>query len=155
MQELIHIIRQQLVLCLRLLELTQEQCNALVNTAAPAVQRLTKEIEAVVIDLNRLEKKRREFLQKNDGKDAAAWVDSQPEGLEKKMAVQLLAKQAGLLQKLKEASGNNLQYLNKNIEYIDYNVNVMTRTAAGVTYGTPGDSGGMPVQGSKMFEANV
>ena len=71
------------------------------------------------------------------------------------MALQLLEKQAGLLQKLKEASGNNLQYLNKNIEYIDYNVNVMTCTAAGVTYGTPGDNGGMPIQGSKMFEANV
>ena len=42
MQDLIHIIRQQLVLCLRLYELTREQQNALVNTAAPAVQRLTK-----------------------------------------------------------------------------------------------------------------
>ena len=148
MQDLIHIIRQQLVLCLRLYELTREQQNALVNTAAPAVQRLTKEIEAVVIDLNRLEKKRRDFLQQQGSRDAASWVAVQPEGLEKNMALQLL-------EKLKEASGNNLQYLNKNIEYIDYNVNVMTCTAAGVTYGTPGDNGGMPVQGSKMFEANV
>ena len=155
MQELIHIIRQQLVLCLRLYELTREQQNALVNTAAPAVQRLTKEIEAVVIDLNRLEKKRRDFLQQQGSRDAASWVAAQPEGLEKNIALQLLEKQAGLLQKLKEASGNNLQYLNKNIEYIDYNVNVITQTAAGVTYGTPGDNGGMPVQGSKMFEANV
>ena len=119
------------------------------------MQRLTKEIEAVVIDLNRLEKKRRDFLQQRDGRDAASWVAAQPEGLEKNIALQLLEKQAGLLQKLKEASGNNLQYLNKNIEYIDYNVNVITHTAAGVTYGTPGDNGGMPIQGSKMFEANV
>ena len=155
MQELIHIIRQQLVLCLRLYELAKEQQTALVNTAAPAVQRLTKEIETVVIDLNRIEKKRRDFLQQHNGRDAASWIAAQPEGLQKNMAVQLLEKQAGLLQKLKEASGNNLQYLNKNIEYIDYNVNVMTCTAAGVTYGTPGDSGGRPVQGSKMFEANV
>ena len=155
MQDLLHIIRQQLVLCLRLFELTKEQANALVHTAAPAVQRLTKEIEAVIIDLNRLEKRRQDFLRQQGCRDAAAWVDGQPEGLEKDMALQLLKKQAGLLQKLKEATGNNLQYLNKNIEYIDYNVNVITQTAAGVTYGTPGDNGGMPIQGSKMFEANV
>ena len=94
MQELIHIIRQQLVLCLRLYELTKEQQNALVYTAASAVQRLTKEIEAVVIDLNRLEKKRRDFLQQQGSRDAASWVAVQPEGLEKNMALQLLEKQA-------------------------------------------------------------
>lgn len=155
MRDLIQIIRRQLALCLKLLELNDAHREALINMAAPDVQRLTKEIETVVIDLNGLERKRQEFLQKNGGGDAMSWVSRQPEGAGRDMAMRLLEKQAALLQELKETSGNNLQYLNKNIEYINYNVNVMTSTAAGTTYGAPGGSGGRPVQVNKMFEADV
>lgn len=155
MRDLIQIVRRQLALCLRLLELIKAQQSALINTAAADVRRLTKEIETVIIDLNGLEGKRQDFLQKNGGGDAAAWVSRQPAGPGRDMAARLLAKQAELLQKLKEESGNSLQYLNKNMEYINYNMNVMTQTAAGVTYGAPGGSGGRPVQGDRMFEAGV
>lgn len=61
MQEFIQFLRQQLVLCLRLLELSGQQREALIHTAAPAVRRLTKEIETVIIDLNLLEKRERPF----------------------------------------------------------------------------------------------
>lgn len=155
MRDLIQIVRRQLALCLRLSELIKEQQDALINTVAADVRRLTREIETIVIDLNGLEKKRQDFLQKKGGVDAVSWVSCQPEGPGRDMAVRLLEKQAALLKELKEESGNSLQYLNKNMEYINYNMNVMTQTAAGVTYGAPGGSGGRPVQGDRMFEAGV
>ncbi len=155
MQELIQFIRQQLVLCLRLLELLQQQRSALVHTEPAAVGGLTKDIEIVVIDLNRLEKQRQEFLRRHHSGDAAQWLAKQPPGLEKSMAEQLLAKQAAVLDRLKEASGSNMAYLSNNMTYIDYNINVLTGTAAGVTYGQPDAGRQDSVQGSKMFEANV
>ena len=104
MQEIIQLIRQQLVLCLRLLELSGHQRQALIHTAAPAVQRLTKEMEVVIMDLNRQERKRREFLAAQGASTVAEWLETQPPGLERDMVQQLLAKEAAALEKLRTAS---------------------------------------------------
>lgn len=155
MQEFLQLIRQQLILCLRLKELSQQQRDALVHTEPVLVQKLTKDIEMVIIDLNRLEKKRQEFLQGHQIKTAAQWVEAQPDCKEKNMLKQLLAKQAEVLAELKMAASSNMQYLDKNMSYISYNINVMTGTAAGATYGLPDTSSQAAVQGTKMFEANI
>ena len=120
MKDIIDILRQQLILCRRLLELAQAQKIELVKTDAVAARKLTSEIEPVMADINSLEKRKEE-----------------------------------LLTDLKAVNSANMQYLDRHTKFIDYNINVMTQTSAGVTYGTPGDDGGMPVQGRKMFEAGV
>ncbi len=155
MQEIIQLIRQQLVLCLRLLELVSQQREALIHTAAPAVQRLTKEMEVVIMDLNRQERKRREFLAAHGADTVAEWLQVQPAGLERDMAQQLLKKEAAALEKLRTASANNQQHLNNNMKYISYNINVMTGAVAGVTYGAAEAGGISTVPGTKMFEANI
>lgn len=155
MQRIIQLIRQQLVLCLRLLELTCQQRDALIYMEASAVQRITKEMEVVIMDLNRLERKRREFLQAHEAKTVAEWVKNQPAGLERDMAQQLLAKQAAALEKLRTASANNQQHLDNNMKYISYNINVMTGAVAGVTYGAAETAGVGAVPGSGMFDANI
>lgn len=155
MQELIDVLRLRLVLGQRMLELTKRQQELLIGLDAAGVQKVTKEMEPVLGSLNTAEKKTQSFLQSVGAADMAAWLVEQPANRMKAMAQQLLEKQSGVLQQLKEASGNNQQYLQRNIDYIDYSVNVMTQTTAGVTYGTPDSDGGRPVQGTKMFEANV
>lgn len=155
MQELIEVLRLRLVLGQRMLELTQRQRELLIQLDAVGVQKITKEIEPVLGSLNKAEKRTQEFLQSVKAVDLAGWLAEQPENKGKAMAQQLLEKQSGVLQQLKEASGSNQQHLQRNIDYIDYSVNVMTQTTAGVTYGTPDSDGGRPVQGNKMFEANV
>ena len=133
MQEFIQFLRQQLVLCLRLLELSGQQREALIHTAAPAVRRLTKEIETVIIDLNLLEKRRQAFLQQQKAQSAVEWLSTQRDGLEKNMALQLVGKLEKALNQLKTVAGDNKQYLDKNMSYIDYNINVLTGAVAGVT----------------------
>ena len=54
-----------------------------------------------------------------------------------------------MLQQLQEAKEANKQYLDRNMKFIDFNINVMTQTEAGATYGSG------PVQGRKMFQADV
>ena len=134
MQEFIQFLRQQLVLCLRLLELSGQQREALIHTAAPAVRRLTKEIETVIIDLNLLEKRRQAFLQQQKAQSAVEWLSTQRDSLEKNMALQLVGKLEKALNQLKTVAGDNKQYLDKNMSYIDYNINVLTGAVAGVTY---------------------
>lgn len=155
MQEFIQFLRQQLVLCLRLLELSGQQREALIHTAAPAVRRLTKEIETVIIDLNLLEKKRKAFLQQQKAQNAAEWLSTQRDSLEKNMALQLVGKLEKALKQLKTVAGDNKQYLDKNMSYIDYNINVLTGTAAGVTYSAAEAGGVGTLTGTKMFEANI
>ena len=154
-QEFIQFLRQQLVLCLRLLELSGQQREALIHTAAPAVRRLTKEIETVIIDLNLLEKKRKAFLQQQKAQNAAEWLSTQRDSLEKNMALQLVGKLEKALNQLKIVAGDNKQYLDKNMSYIDYNINVLTGTAAGVTYSAAEAGGVGTLTGTKMFEANI
>lgn len=155
MQDFIQFLRQQLVLCLRLLDLANQQKDALVHMSAQDVQRLTKEIEAVIIDLNLLGQKRQRFLQQHGAPNDAAWLAAQADGAEKHMAQKLLDKIQGALAQLKAASGDNRQYLEKNMSYIDYNVNILTGAAAGVTYNAAEAGGIGTVTGTKMFEANI
>ena len=145
MQEFIQFLRQQLVLCLRLLELSGQQREALIHTAAPAVRRLTKEIETVIIDLNLLEKRRQAFLQQQKAQSAVEWLSTQRDGLEKNMALQLVGKLEKALNQLKTVAGDNKQYLDKNMSYIDYNINVLTGAVAGVTY-SAAEAGGVGTQ---------
>lgn len=155
MEEMIQLVRRQLVLCLRLLDLLGLQKKALLHTESQNVPRITKDIEVVIIELNRLEKHRSAILQTAQVKDARAWLDKQPAGKEKDLLRQLLEKQGSTLQKLKEASSSNTQYLNKNMKYIDYNINVMTGAVAGVTYGLPDAADTGTTRSVKMFEANI
>lgn len=155
MQEFIQFLRQQLVLCLRLLELSGQQREALIHTAAPAVRRLTKEIETVIIDLNLLEKRRQAFLQQQKAQSAVEWLSTQRDGLEKNMALQLVGKLEKALNQLKTVAGDNKQYLDKNMSYIDYNINVLTGAVAGVTYSAAEAGGVGNLTGTKMFEANI
>ena len=155
MQEFIQFLRQQLVLCLRLLELSGQQREALIHTAAPAVRRLTKEIETVIIDLNLLEKRRQAFLQQQKAQNAVEWLSTQRDGLEKNMALQLVGKLEKALNQLKTVAGDNKQYLDKNMSYIDYNINVLTGAVAGVTYSAAEAGGVGTLIGTKMFEANI
>lgn len=155
MKNIIDFLRQQMILCMSLLEVLQRQTQALIAGDGKAVPQITHEIETLVAKLNMQEKTNQAFLQQQQVTTIQEWLAKQPAGTERQVAEQLLQKQYKLLQKLKDARSNNLQYLNNNMKFIDFNVNVMTQTAAGVTYGTPSDNGGRPVQGSKMFEANV
>ena len=155
MKDIIDILRQQLVLCARLFELVKAQKKELITVNAVAASQLSREMETVMASISAVEKRKNMKLSALREDTLAQCLASQPDGPEKSFAIQLLTKQEVLLQEIKDANGNNLQYLDRNSKFIDYSINVMTQTSAGATYGTPEGYGGMPVQGVKMFEAGV
>ncbi|MCR5176497.1 MAG: flagellar protein FlgN [Anaerovibrio sp.] len=155
MKDIIDILRQQLVLCRRLLDLAKAQKAELVKTDALAARKLATAIEPVIANINGLEKRKMDYLTEHGEDNLSSWFAKLPYSPDKKVINTLIESQEKLLQELKMTNDNNLQYLDRHTKFIDYSINVMTQTSAGVTYGTPGDNGGMPVQGKKMFDTGV
>lgn len=154
MKEIIGIIRQRLVLITSMLKLVDEQKEALKHTDAKEISRTTKALEPYITKLGLLATRQRKLLNNVNIED---WLKQQPDSLEKQMSLSLLDKLMEQLAQLKLKTVVNKELLKRDIKYVDYNVNVMTQTSAGVTYGTSksqyGD--GRPVQGVSMFEANT
>lgn len=100
-------------------------------------------------------KKRKAFLQQQKAQNAVEWLSTQRDGLEKNMALQLVGKLEKALNQLKTVAVDNKQYLDKNMSYIDYNINVLTGAVAGVTYSAAEAGGVGTLTGTKMFEANI
>ena len=111
-------------------------------------------MEPYITKLGLLATRQRKLLNNVNIED---WLKQQPDSPEKQMSLSLLDKLMEQLAQLKLKTVVNKELLKRDIKYVDYNVNVMTQTSAGVTYGTSksqyGD--GRPVQGVSMFEANT
>ncbi|ORU00596.1 hypothetical protein D081_1119 [Anaerovibrio sp. JC8] len=155
MKDIIDILRQQLVLLRRLLELAKAQQEKLVQTDAEAARKLSAEMEPLMIDIGSLDKRKDEIMAENHIRNLSEWLEDQSNSPDKVVLHTLLIKQDKILQELKDVNSRNMQFLDRHSKFIDYSINVMTQTSAGVTYGTPGDNGGMPVQGRKMFDTGV
>ena len=151
MKDIIDILRQQLILLGRLLELAKTQKEKLVHTDAEAARKLSADMEPIMIEISSLDKRKAE----RHTHSLLEWLEKQPESPDRVMLQTLLDKQEEILQELKGINSRNMQFLDRHSKFIDYSINVMTQTSAGVTYGTPGDNGGMPVQGRKMFDTGV
>lgn len=152
MKEIIDILRQQVILLMSLKKQAEEHREVLKVANPRETNRIGREIERTMIKLAELMKRQQQLV---GDMEVLAWLQAQPETPEREMAEKLLDKLWSLLLDTKVVSIGNRELLKRNIEFIDYNVNVMTQTSAGVTYGAPQGSGGGAVQGRKMFEAGV
>lgn len=152
MKEIIDILRQQVILLMSLKKQAEEHREVLKAANPRETNRIGREIERTMIKLAELMKRQQQLV---GDMEVLAWLQAQPETPEREMAEKLLDKLWTLLLDTKVVSIGNRELLKRNIEFIDYNVNVMTQTSAGVTYGAPQGSGGGAVQGRKMFEAGV
>lgn len=154
MKEIIDVIRQQLILTLSLTKTFEEQNEALKKGDPVGVTKNSRAVEPVITKLGLLDNRMLQLL--NDDKlDVAQWLAMQPESPEKEVAQKLLKKLTEQLNWLKKETIINHELLRREIQHVNYNVNVMTQTSAGVTYGTSHDCDGKPAQGTKMFDANI
>lgn len=155
MKEIIDVVRQQLVLVTRLNEVTEKNRELLVKTDAKEARKSILSMEPILTKLGALEKRQQQLLTDRGGSTLAEWIQQQAPSLEKQIAENLLGKLTEQLGRLKSRNSENLHLLERNIKFIDYNINVMTQTTAEVTYGAPQGSGGGPVQGRKIFDTGV
>ena len=131
MKDIIDILRQQLILLSRLLELAKAQKEKLVHTDAEAARKLSADMEPIMIDISSLDKRKDGIMAELHTHSLLEWLEKQPESSDKAMLQTLLNKQEDILQELKGINSRNMQFLDRHSKFIDYSINVMTQTSAG------------------------
>ena len=156
MQEFINILRQQLILCKRVLELGKAQQTDF--TSMPAGENtgtITHETENVLAQLAAVDKQQDAFFKRVGRADAVGFLSGQPASVERNMAQQLLQKLTGIMQQIKKQNAVNRRLLDRHMQYINFNVNVMTQVSSEPTYAPTQGARQQASARMKMFDTSI
>jgi len=152
----IALLRQQLLLSTGCLDKFQTLKEALQRSSSGVgVTAAVQALEPALGELSRLETGQRKCLGKNSTETLAAFVEAQPVSVERDVALRLLAKVQKVSAELQQQIESSSSLLSRSKSYIDFNVNLMSGTAASATYGPPEYNSAEPLRERKMFEADV
>ena len=155
MDEVIKNLREQLILCRRLNELLAELSGELKeNTAGRGVTATVQEIEKVMPEMTKADAKLQEFLRASSLESLNAYIERQPEGVERNVAERLINQVGKLQMELQKRLFNASTLLVNSKKFIDFNMNVMSRATAGTTYGRRGNETGGS-SGRSIFNASI
>ncbi len=155
LDRILELMREELSLALRLYEQAEVQRTALKeHLNGRAVTEATKSIQPTLKALNDCQKKKDELL---SAMGVATFDDALariPYSKEKTRARQTLNRLSGLLKKLKTVVGTSHELLTRDMNYLEFNLNVMTAASAAPGYGTP-DAPMKATQGRKLFDESI
>lgn len=124
----------------------------------PSGRGVTDAVHCLETTLNRLallEKRKGELLLRKKQATLKGCIAASRACIERDSAINLLIKIQGLEDKLKKELNSTRELLARSKAFIDFHVNVITETAASVTYAPPGAGAAQEERKVKMFEANV
>ena len=155
MKEAIAILERQRDISMRLEDLLEALLEALrTDTSGSRVSRAVQDIEPLLSELPKLLGDQERFLAACGQPDMDSFVQAQPVSSERDAALRLLDEIGQESDMLRYQLDMSELLLQRNKEFIDYHINVLSATSAGSTYGSSGlgASGG---RGSGMFDKNV
>ena len=156
MREAIKILRQELVFCTRFSELFEELETVLKqNASGNGVSKIVQKLEKGLTDVPKLEAEQKSFLETVKQPTLRSFLEAQPDSVERTMALRLLEQVVSLQEKLRQQSAKNHLLLERSKQFIDFHMNVISRTTANPTYGPPGADGVEHRRGRRMFDQNV
>ena len=156
MKEILDILRQELILCNRLCELGEKQQLGLTESLdGRKISAEAQQIEALLMQLGSLEQRKNKLLEHFGEKTLKGLLLRQPFSQEKTLAGQLMTKLSSTIHKIQQISLNSRSLLQRNLQYIDFSVNVMTQASAGTTYTAPGSMPPETLRAKKMFDQSV
>ncbi|MBQ7515025.1 MAG: flagellar export chaperone FlgN [Schwartzia sp.] len=155
MEEMLRLLEEELSLCGKLNEAAEKQRQTLkdnldgqaVGSAAQSVNRLLEKMTA-------LEKEKEEFLQRAGAPTMMEAVRRQAYSPEKLWARKLLQELDKALRDLKQVNFTSQSLLARDMDYLSFNINVMTQAQAGPGYAAP-EAAPKAVQGRKLFDQSV
>lgn len=155
MDEIIRILRAELALSIKLGEAAQAQREALKsNLDGRRVMETTQTVDGLLRQLTTFEKQKEELLQKASCSTMAELLKRQPYSKEKMEAKGYISRLAELLDKLRGMSSGSRKLLKNDMEYLTFNLNVMTQAQAGPGY-EESDKPDASIQGKKLFDRSV
>lgn len=160
MEQLSMILKAQITLSEQLLELSKLQTQELVVGNAMEVQKIVKNLEAIMKQFFLLETKRQTTINEvrqqykiNDEVNLVNLIELiHPKS--KDFLFDLIRNLEQILDELKFYIQQNKILLNKAIKFIDFNINVITSTATSTTYAPQGQEGSA-ISKKKMFDQSI
>ena len=157
MGEIIKLLRQQIDLCQRLLLAVERQRQALCDGSGDSMSKETKAIEVLLIELWRIEKRQELLLKGTATHDLAELLSRTAPSEERAVARRLLEETNGIMREMQEAVAMNGALLERHMQFILFNINVMAGTPAEATYTAKDVQKGKKQAGAdtKVFDASV
>lgn len=151
MTELIVMLKAQITLGRQLLSFSDLQKQYLLAGDGKNSAELTMKTEQVINKFSLLERKKQKLLQ--DYLECVINVE-QNSTLEEDTVSQLEQRLRMIVLDLKEKNAENSSLLHKIIEFINFNINIMSQTVADTTYAPKGASSAA-VRKKKMFDQTI
>lgn len=155
MDKVIKILREQMILCRRLIDIFNGLNTAFKNnTSGLDITSSVQAMEPIMKDLSKNDIKIQEFLKSEKVNDLKTFIESQPDSIERNVADRLINQVSNLQNQLRHKTVMAASLLVNSKAFIDFNLNVITQTRASNTYGPPGTE--MEHERKiRIFDANV
>ena len=149
------LLKAELSLTLRLYEQAEAQKKALKeNLNGKAVSEATEAIDKTLHELEAYEKNKAALLAEMKADDIEAVVGRMPYSQEKTRVRQQMKRLGDLLEKMQSVVESSRSLLKKDMDYLNFSLNVMTAASASPAYGTP-DAPEQATQGRKLFDQSI
>lgn len=151
MENVIKLLREQTILCRRTLELFAKLIELLEQNSPDLSESILK-IEKIIPDVRKNAAQSQNFLQANKCENFADFLEKQENSIQNDVAKRLLA-QSEILQAQLKRKINSAQLLtDKGAVFVNFNLNLLSQTSAGTTYGEQSLSSQSKLQ---MIDANI
>ena len=151
MENVIKLLREQTILCRRTLELFAKLIE-LLEQNSPDLSESVLKIEKILTDLRKNSAQSQKFLQAQNCGNFADFLERQEKSIQSDVAKRLLA-QSEILQSQLKRKINSAQLLTeKGAVFVNFNLNLLSQTSAGTTYGEQTLSSQSKLQ---MIDANI
>jgi len=149
--ELIVMLKAQITLGRQLLSFSDLQKQYLLAGDAKNSAELTMKTEQIINQFSLLERKKQKLLQ--DHSECVTSVEQNSVTAEDSVR-QLEQRLRMIVLELKEKNAKNSSLLHKTIEFINFNINIISQTVADTTYAPKGASSAA-VRKKKMFDQTI
>lgn len=152
MDEAIKLLREQAVLCSRLLELLKKLSDSLQKTSLDTAE-IVQVMDPLVTDLSRNSNKSQKFLKALNYKTFGEFLEAAEGGVQKDVATRLLKQVMTLQEKLAQSMKTSADLLVNGSKFISFNLNVLSQTSASPTYGAEAQTA--TNSNRRIFDANI
>jgi len=152
MDEVIKILREQTVLCAQMPTLLNELIKVM-RENSPDVQEPISKIENLMREISDSEKKTQEFLKGIEAANLKEYLSKQEKSVKRDVAEKLLKKSAEAQIQLQSQLIELRKLLRSGKDFAEFNLNILTQTAASETYGKGAQRDSQHKQ--RLFDANV
>ncbi|WP_073089866.1 hypothetical protein [Selenomonas ruminantium] len=155
MDEAVRLLRAQIILsnkCLEKIKALKEVLQA-ENKGANIVAAV-QSLEPALLELGKLERNKRDFLHRQQVKDMHTCIRRMPRSKEWEILMHLFHRTQEFEESLKQEIAAAQLLLERGKQYVDYHINVMTRTVASDTY-TQEAAESEGRRGVRMFDSSI